>query len=76
MRLIRKYHITHIFLSQRMIDKSWFAIESNSRFDYEYGNNMYDADLEKFETSDCFTKLYDSGNVWIYQVNYSCGRGE
>ncbi|OGI14832.1 hypothetical protein A3K63_03930 [Candidatus Micrarchaeota archaeon RBG_16_49_10] len=76
MRLIRKYNITHIFLSQRMIDKAWFAIESNSRFSYDYGSDMHSADLEKFETSECFTKVYDSGTVWLYQVNFGCDYGK
>lgn len=75
MGLIRKYGITHVFLSQRMIDKAWFAIERNSRFDYKYGSDMYNADLAKFETSDCFNKIYDSGDVWIFEVNYECSHG-
>ena len=76
MRLIRKYGVTHVFLSQRMVDKAWFAIERNSRFDYNYGDNMYNADIEKFETSECFSKIYDSESVWIYEVNYECPHGE
>ncbi len=72
LRLINKYKVTHIFLSDRMIDKGWFAVERNARFNYEYGGNMHNADLDKFETSYCFKKIYEENKVRIYEVDYKC----
>jgi uncharacterized membrane protein len=72
LRLIRKYNITHVFLSERMRGKGWFAIERNARFNYEYGSSMENADLEKFDNSDCFVKIYEQDRVKIYEVDYGC----
>jgi len=70
--LIDKYNVTHIFLSERMEEKGWFCVERNARFDYEYGDTMENADLSKFDTSDCFKKIYDQNKVKIYEVDYNC----
>ncbi len=72
LKLIDKYKVTHIFSSDRMIDKGWFCIERNARFDYSYGGSMENADLSKFDNSDCFVKTYDENKVKIYEVNYDC----
>jgi hypothetical protein len=72
LRLIKKYNITHIFVSERMIDKGWFCIERNARFNYEYGGDMKNADIKKFDESNCFTKIYDQNKVKIYEVNSEC----
>ena len=72
LKLIDKYNVTHVFLSERMVDKGWFCVERNARFDYEYGSNMKNADLDKFDESDCFVKIYDQNKVKIYEVNYAC----
>jgi hypothetical protein len=72
LRLIKKYNITHIFVSERMIDKGWFCIEKNARFNYEYGSDMKNADVAKFDESNCFTKIYDQNKVKIYEVNSEC----
>ena len=72
LRLIDKYKVTHIFLSERMVDKGWFCVERNARFDYEYGGSMENADLTKFDESDCFVKIYDWNKVKIYEINYFC----
>jgi len=72
LRLIDKYKVTHVFLSERMVNKGWFCIEHNARFNYEYGGNMHNADLSKFDESDCFVKIYDQNKVEIYEVNYLC----
>jgi hypothetical protein len=74
MGLLRKYNITHIFLSERMVEKGWFPVERNDRFDYNYGGDMKNADLSKFDESDCFVKLYDQNKVKIYEVNYDCNQ--
>jgi len=72
LELINKYKVTHIFLSDRMLNKGWFCIEHNARFDYSYGDNMINADLDKFDESDCFVTIYDQNKVIIYEVNYAC----
>ncbi len=70
--LIKKYDITHVFMSERMREKGWFCIERNARFNYEYGSNMENADVEKFDESDCFTTIYDENKVKIWEVNPGC----
>ncbi len=70
--LIKKYNVTHIFVSERMIEKGWFCIERNSRFNYEYGGDMKNADVKKFDESNCFNKIYDKDRVKIYKVNQEC----
>jgi len=68
LELIEKYKITHIFLSERMIDKAWFAVERNVRFDYEYGSSIRDTGWDKFDSSNYFEKIYDQNKVKIYEV--------
>jgi len=70
--LIKKYNITHIFVSERMIEKGWFCVERNARFNYEYGGSMENADVEKFDDSTCFKKIYDKNKVKIYEVKDEC----
>jgi len=70
--LIKKYNITHIFVSERMLDKGWFCVERNARFNYEYGGSMRNADVNKFDESNCFIKIYDKDKVKIYEVKPEC----
>lgn len=72
LELLDKYKVTHVFLSERMVGKGWFCVERNARFDYSYGSNMESADLDKFDSSDCFKKIYDQNKVKIYEVDYNC----
>lgn len=72
LRLIKKYKITHIFLSKRMEEKAWFCVSDNARFNYSYGSSMKNADLKKFENSDCFKKIYDKNGVKIYKADHNC----
>jgi len=67
--LMKRRDSTHIYISDRMIERGWFSVEGIGRFPESRKNHgLEHAELEKFETSPCFKKVMDTGKVRLYEL--------
>ncbi len=66
--VMHKLNATHVYISDRMIERGWFCIESMGRFPEFKNHGLKDAKLEKFDTSPCFKKVLDTDETKIYST--------
>ena len=65
---IEKYNITHIVITDRMMKRSYFPVETYKKWDYSYGSGLQKANLSKFDSSDCFENIYTKDENKIFKV--------
>lgn len=66
--LMDRWDATHVYISDRMIERGWFSVERYAKYPKFKNHGLADADLEKFERSDCFKKVYDANKVVLYEL--------
>lgn len=56
--LMKSRSATHVYISDRLINRGWLPITSHSRWkSYSIGSGMKKINVRKFEYSDCFEKI-------------------
>ncbi|MFH1788979.1 MAG: hypothetical protein ABH834_06335 [Candidatus Altiarchaeota archaeon] len=67
--LMRKRNATHVYISDRIINRGWLPITSHSRWPrYNIGAGMKQTNEKKFAESQCFEKIYDKDKIRIYEL--------
>jgi len=68
-KLMKKRNATHVYISERILERGWLPITSHARFPkYSIGSGMKDTNEEKFINSGCFKRVYNKDEIRIYEL--------